>query len=59
MSYVAFVPARSGSKRIPDKNIRLLAGKPLVAWTLEAFCRCDKIKSQVILSTDSSRVLGS
>jgi CMP-N,N'-diacetyllegionaminic acid synthase len=52
MSYVAFVPARSGSKRVPGKNIKPLAGKPLVIWTLEAFAQCDRIDA-VIFSTDS------
>jgi CMP-N,N'-diacetyllegionaminic acid synthase len=52
MAYVAFVPARSGSKRIPGKNIKLLAGKPLVIHTLEAFVKTDKV-DKVIFSTDS------
>ena len=43
MKYTAFVPARSGSKRLPGKNIKLLAGKPLVVWTLEAFVNSDKV----------------
>ena len=52
MSYIAFVPARSGSKRLPGKNIKMLAGKPLVVWTLEAFVKNKKIKKGVF-STDS------
>lgn len=52
MSYVAFVPARSGSKRVPGKNIKLLAGKPLVVWTLQAFAEVEKIDA-VVFSTDS------
>jgi CMP-N,N'-diacetyllegionaminic acid synthase len=52
MAYVAFVPARSGSKRVPGKNIKSLAGKPLVLWTLEAFVNCDRIDT-VVFSTDS------
>lgn len=52
MAYVAFVPARSGSKRVPGKNIKPLAGKPLVLWTLEAFVNCDLIET-VVFSTDS------
>jgi N-acylneuraminate cytidylyltransferase/CMP-N,N'-diacetyllegionaminic acid synthase len=52
MSYVAFVPARSGSKRLPNKNIKLLGGKPLVVWTLEACINCSEI-DKVIFSTDS------
>lgn len=53
MAYVAFVPARSGSKRVPGKNIKPLAGKPLVLWTLEAFVNCDLIET-VVFSTDST-----
>ena len=52
MSYTAIVPARSGSKRLPHKNIKLLAGKPLLVWTLEACAGSDKVET-VILSTDS------
>jgi len=52
MSITAFVPARSGSKRVPGKNTRLLAGKPLVVWTLEA-CANARGVDKVILSTDS------
>jgi CMP-N,N'-diacetyllegionaminic acid synthase len=52
MSVTAFIPARSGSKRVPGKNVKLLAGKPLVIWTLEACVRAPSI-SRVIFSTDS------
>jgi len=52
MTYTAIVPARSGSKRLPGKNIRPLAGKPLLLWTLEACVHSDSV-DQVILSTDS------
>ena len=52
MSYVAVIPARSGSKRIKNKNIKMLAGKPLMIWTIEACLRCKKITT-VLLSTDS------
>ena len=52
MSLTAFVPARSGSKRMPGKNIALLGGKPLLIWTLEAFIKSKNI-SKIILSTDS------
>lgn len=48
----AFVPARSGSKRLPNKNVRKLAGKPLVLWTLEA-CMNSELIDEVIFSTDS------
>lgn len=52
MNYTAVVPARSGSKRLPNKNIKELAGKPLLVWTLEACIEVKKI-DKVILSTDS------
>lgn len=52
MKTVAFVPARAGSKRLPNKNVRPLAGKPLLVWTLEACVNCPGI-DEVIFSTDS------
>ncbi|MCU7799634.1 MAG: acylneuraminate cytidylyltransferase family protein [gamma proteobacterium symbiont of Lucinoma myriamae] len=52
MKYTAIVPARSGSKRLPGKNIKMLLGKPLLVWTLEA-CIESKHIDHVILSTDS------
>lgn len=52
MNYTAIVPARSGSKRLPHKNIKPLGGKPLVVWTLEACANVAEIDT-VILSTDS------
>ena len=53
--YVALIPARGGSKSIPLKNIKLIAGKPLIFWTIDATLNCDKIK-RVYLSTDSSEI---
>lgn len=47
------VPARSGSKSIPDKNIKLLGNKPLLAWTAEAVQRANINNCLAILSTDS------
>lgn len=47
------IPARSGSKGIPDKNIKLLAGKPLIAWTAKAILQANLSHSLAILSTDS------
>lgn len=52
MNYTAIVPARAGSKRLPNKNIKPLAGKPLLLWTLEACVQVEQI-DRVILSTDS------
>jgi N-acylneuraminate cytidylyltransferase len=51
---VALIPARSGSKRVPDKNIRLLAGHPLIAYTITVALQSE-IFEDVIVSTDSKR----
>ena len=53
-SIVALIPARSGSKRVPDKNIRPLASHPLIAYTIAAALQ-SKIFATVIVSTDSER----
>ncbi|MER2492175.1 acylneuraminate cytidylyltransferase family protein [Catenovulum sediminis] len=50
---IAIIPARSGSKSIPDKNIALLAGYPLIAFSIIAAKLSKKIQ-RVIVSTDSS-----
>jgi CMP-N,N'-diacetyllegionaminic acid synthase len=49
---VALIPARAGSKRVPDKNIRPLAGHPLIAYTIAAALDSGIFKD-VIVSTDS------
>lgn len=51
-SVVALIPARAGSKRVPDKNIRLLEGHPLLAYTISAALQ-SRIFTDVIVSTDS------
>ena len=51
---VALIPARSGSKRLSDKNIRPLSGHPLMAYTIAAAFG-SKIFSDVIVSTDSEK----
>jgi N-acylneuraminate cytidylyltransferase len=50
---VALIPARAGSKGVPDKNIRLLGGHPLISWSIKACLKSDKIE-RVIVSTDSA-----
>jgi CMP-N-acetylneuraminic acid synthetase len=50
-SNIAFIPFRSGSTRLPNKNILPLAGLPLAAWTLLAANKCERI-DKIILSTD-------
>lgn len=49
---VALIPARAGSKRLANKNLLPLAGKPLIAWTIEDALNCPWIDN-VIVSTDS------
>ncbi len=54
-NFIALIPLRGGSKSIPDKNIRHIAGKPLCAWVLEAACQSG-VFSQVVVSTDSPKI---
>lgn len=55
MKTVAFIFARGGSKGLPGKNIRLLEGKPLIAWSIEHAFAVKKI-DRVIISTDSEEI---
>jgi len=55
-SFLAFIPARGGSKRLPNKNLLNLAGKPLVAWTIEAAKKSQYVHD-IILSSDDDRIL--
>ena len=54
MSNIAIIPARSGSKGLKDKNIKLLGGKPLIAYSIEAALQSG-IFSSVMVSTDSEK----
>ena len=53
--YLGVIPARGGSKRLPGKNLRLLAGKPLLAHAIEA-TRSSRRLSAVVVSTDSEEM---
>lgn len=53
-SFLAIIPARSGSKGITDKNIKKLNNKPLIAYTIDA-CKKSKIFDNIIVSTDSKK----
>jgi len=55
MKAVAFIFARGGSKGLPGKNIRPLAGKPLIAWSIEQARAVQRIE-RVIVSTDSQKI---
>ena len=52
---LAIIPARGGSKGIPRKNVRLLNGKPLIAYSIEQALRTPAI-SRVIVSTDDAEI---
>ncbi|NSW54472.1 MAG: acylneuraminate cytidylyltransferase family protein [Armatimonadetes bacterium] len=52
---LAIIPARGGSKGIPRKNVRELAGKPLIVWTIEAALRSTLI-DRLVVSTDDDEI---
>lgn len=54
MKNIAIIPARSGSKGIKDKNIKMLCNKPLIAWTIEAALQSEMFDT-VMVSTDSEQ----
>lgn len=53
---IGLVPARSGSKRIRNKNIYKLNGKPLVQYTLEA-AKNSKLLDDIVVTTDSKKII--
>lgn len=55
MKILGLIPARSGSKGIPDKNIKLLAGKSLIQLAFECAIASEVI-DKIVLSTDSPRI---
>lgn len=52
---VAFIPVRGGSKSIPLKNIKIINGRPLIYWVLDATTECEGI-DKVVVSTDSNKI---
>ncbi|RCX19066.1 N-acylneuraminate cytidylyltransferase [Fontibacillus phaseoli] len=52
---IAVIPARGGSKSIPYKNIKLLAGKPLIQWTIEEAKKTPEI-DRIVVSTDDYKI---
>lgn len=55
MRILGLIPARGGSKGVPGKNIKLLAGKPLIYYTIEASKRAGLI-TETVVSTDSREI---
>lgn len=53
---LAIIPARRGSKGVPHKNIRLVAGKPLIAYTIEAALAVRDRLHRLIVSTDDEQI---
>ncbi len=54
---LAIIPARGGSKGVPRKNLRLLAGKPLIAYAIETALASGLI-DRVVVSTDDTEIAG-
>ena len=52
---LGITPARGGSKGVPKKNVRMLAGKPLIAWTIEAALAC-KLLDRYVVSTEDPEI---
>ena len=55
MSKIAFIPARGGSKSIPNKNIKNFCGKPLIFWILKELQISDV--DEIIIATDSDKII--
>ena len=55
MNVVCSICARGGSKGLPGKNLKMLHGKPMIAWSIEQAIACSKI-SKVFVSTDSQDI---
>jgi CMP-N,N'-diacetyllegionaminic acid synthase len=55
-TFLAIITARGGSKRLPNKNILPLAGKPMLVWTIESAIQ-SKYLDEIVLSTDSDDII--
>ncbi|QWG17059.1 acylneuraminate cytidylyltransferase family protein [Bradyrhizobium sediminis] len=55
MKVLGLIPARGGSKGIPRKNIKVIAGKPLIAWTIETALK-STLLAAVVVSTDDQEI---
>jgi len=55
VTVLGLIPARGGSKAVPRKNLRELAGKPVLAWTVDAALACPSL-DRVVVSTDDDEI---
>ena len=58
MKILCLIPARSGSKGLPDKNIKMMINKPLMAWSIEQAKNTEYYnqgKIKIVVSTDSEK----
>ena len=55
MKSVCIIPARAGSKRIPDKNIKIINGQPALTQTINLVREVDQIRDNIFVSTDSRK----
>ena len=55
MRTIALIPARSGSKGVHNKNIKIIAGKPLIAWSIER-AMSSKLIDEVFVSTNCKKI---
>jgi len=53
---LVIIPARGGSKRLPRKNVKLLAGKPLICWTIEAAIKAN-LDAKIVVTSDDDEIL--
>lgn len=56
MNTIAIIPARLGSKRLPNKNLLVLGGQPLIHWTIMAAVRSE-VFSNIVVTSDSDEIL--
>ena len=55
MKILALIPARGGSKRLPDKNRKILGGKPLINWTINLAKEIPEV-CEILVSTDDEKI---
>ena len=55
MRVLGLIPARGGSKGVPNKNIYPVLGKPLIHYTIESALESDRI-SDIVISSDSDKI---